>query len=179
MSFEIKVDSNAAQAAAQLKAFPAEMAAGLARALDHENELTIGHIQARKLSKRGPDTLGVVTNRFRSSVNRTEATVEGDVITSALGSNVAYAKIHEFGFDGDVEVKAHKRRIIALDRYERKGQRLVQTQSGLPGEIRAHSRHMRMPARAPFKTSLEERGPRYSRSLSAAILAAWNGGSPS
>lgn len=176
MSFEITITSNAAQAAAQLKAIPPAMVAGIAQALDRQNELTIGHIQAQKLSRRGPTTLGVISNRFRSSVNRTEASVEGDAITSALGSNVAYAKIHEFGFDGPEHVKSHKRRIIAFDRYERQGSRLVQTQSGIRGTVKAHTRHMRIAARRPFGSSLDERSAAYSSSISAALLTAWNGG---
>lgn len=176
MSFEITITNNAAQAAAQLQAIPPAMVAGIASALDRQNELTIGHIQAKKLSKRGPTTLGVISNRLRGSVNRTDASVEGDAITSGIGSNVGYARIHEFGFDGPEQVKAHKRRIIAFDRYERRGSRLVQTQSGIRGTIRAHTRHMRITARRPFGNSIDERSESYTSSISSALISAWKGG---
>lgn len=176
MSYEITITSNAAQAAAQLQAIPPAMVAGIASALDRQNDLTIGHIQAKKLSKRGPTTLGVISARLWKSVSRTLASVEGDAITSGIGSNVGYAKIHEFGFDGPEQVKAHKRRIIAFDRYARQGSRLVQTQSGIRGTIRAHTRHMRIAARRPFGSSLDERTAAYRSSISSALLTAWKGG---
>src|SRR4051812_17109033 len=104
MAFAIKIEDNAAAILAQVKAFPEAMAQSIARALDEQNELTVGHIQETKLSKRGPTTLGVIHNRLRLSVHRALAVVKGNTIDSAIGSNVVYAGVHEFGFDGEVQV---------------------------------------------------------------------------
>ena len=175
-SFDIQITSDAAAAAAQLKAFPEKMVAGIVRALDYLNEITVGYIQATKLSLRGPKTLGVISNRLRDSIRRTNAILTADGIESGIGSNVAYAGIHEFGFDGDEQVKSHKRRMIAFDRYEKKGSHFEQTQWGIKGTVRAFTRHMRMPARAYIRTSLQERSAEYTAEISSAILAAWQGG---
>lgn len=172
---QIRVSDNAAEVIRQLEQFPPAMAQALAAALDVENELTIGQIQARKLSRRGPTTLGVRTNRLRSSMSRAEATIAGTSILSSIGSNVVYAGVHEYGIDADVNVRAHRRRIIAHDRYEKRGRGFVQTQSGIKGLIAAHSRHMKLPARRYMGSTIEARTPNYTAALSAAIVTAWGG----
>lgn len=190
---QITVSENAAAVLRQVKTFPAEMAQGIARALDLQNELTVGHIQAKKLSRRGPTTLGVITNRLRSSVRPATAEVTGDTIESSIGTNVKYAGVHEYGFDGKVSVAAHTRRRFG-DRFsggskvvdtiaifntktgsisrQKKGK--VKYQTGV-SSVRAFTRHMRMPARPFLSTSLTERAANYTQAVSAAILTAWQG----
>jgi phage gpG-like protein len=175
----IQLTTNAAKVVAQIRQFPRAMRTAIATALNWENELTVGHIQRTKLSQRGPTTLAVRTNRLRLSARPSMAVITADGITSSIGSNVVYAGAHEYGVNKTVAVKAHKRRIIALDRYERRGRGFVQTQSGIKGVIRAHSMKMNLPARAMFRTGIEERAPNYSRRISRAIVTAWQGGSPS
>jgi hypothetical protein len=180
MSLAINITTNAAQTAAQMRAAPKRMVRGIIKALDRENELTTGHIQATKLSQRGPTTLGVVTNRLRKSARPSKAVEVSDGITSSIGSNVKYAGAHEDGVQKTVQVKAHKRRIIAFDRYRRTaGGNFIKTQSGLPGQIRAHSMRMNLPARHMFRTGITERTANYTASVSAAIMLAWQGGSTS
>lgn len=176
MSFTIQLDSNAAQVAQQVKRFPPAMLEAIARALDLENELTVGHIQRTKLSRRGPTTLGVVSNRLRSSARRTEARVYADGVESSLGSNVVYAGVHEFGYTGPARVNAFMRKNPAGDLFRvgpRGGRR--QVASGI-SRVKAHTRNLRLPARAMFQTGLEERTANYTRSVSAAIVQAWQGG---
>ena len=79
------------------------------RLMDLENELTVGHIQKDYLSARGPMTLGVVTYRLRGSIRPSRSYPDGQGARSSIGSNVVYAGPHEFGFDGTVQVPAHKR----------------------------------------------------------------------
>jgi len=64
----IRIESNAAEVVKRLGQFPPAMQAAIGATLNRENELTVGDIQASKLSHRGPRTLGVVTNRLRSSL---------------------------------------------------------------------------------------------------------------
>lgn len=60
-----------------------------------------------------------------------------------FGSNVKYFFIHEFGFSGDVPVKAHSRK---------NGQ-----------NVRAHSRFVNVQAREPMQTEL--RHPRTAEAI--------------
>jgi hypothetical protein len=82
----------------------------LLRAVDQEDQLTVSHIQQRYLSKRGPDTLGVVSNRLRGSLWASKARVIGGMIVASIGSNVVYLAPHEYGFDGPIQVRAFTRR---------------------------------------------------------------------
>jgi len=170
------------------------MAQAIAQGMDYENELTIGHAQARKLSRRSATTLGVVTNRLRSSLNQVSAVVSGNSVASSIGTNVAYAGAHEFGFVGQVQVKAFTRRRFGLrsaagafkvqdtvaqfdtktgkiSRFKKKKAR-YQT-----GEIpvRAHLRNVKTPERSFIRSSIRERLPDYGATLSARIVAAFRG----
>lgn len=183
---QIPIESNAGEVLRQLEAFPETMKTRIARALDLENELTVGHIVAKKLSRRGPRTLGVVTNRLRPSVRRTDAVVTDKTIESAIGTNVIYAGAHEFGFVGVVTVREHRARNRQVDLFQVGDQvlprwralsetrRKKKIASGIV-TVRAHRRSMNIPARAPIRTGISERVPSYTRSISAAILEAWEG----
>ena len=175
MSTEIQIASNAKEVLAQVQGFPKEMSAAIARTLDKQNELSVGYIQKTKLSQRGPTTLGVITNRLRGSIRKSNAVVRGDAVESAIGSNVAYAGVHEFGFDGTVNVKSFSRSNHRGDQFtvSKRGSR-KQTASGV-SFVRSFQRHMRMPARAPIQTGIAERSANYTEAISAAIVAAWEG----
>jgi phage gpG-like protein len=184
----IQVTDNAAQILAKLQNFPQAMATSVAKALDQENELTVGQIQIRKLSHKGPMTLGVVSARLWKSIVRTCAFVAGGAIISAIGSNVVYAGVHEFGFDGNVSVRAYVRRrlapVSAASRVDfnmitgRITRRLIKPkpreQLGLIS-VRAHTMHMHFPERAPIRSTIEERRADYCASVSQAIVNTWNG----
>ena len=68
-------------------------------------------------------------------------------------------------FDQQVQVRAHSRALTQVFGRPLRDPRTVQ--------VRAHSMHMRFPARAPFRTSAEERQQNYGQAISAAILTAW------
>jgi len=93
-AISIRMDPACERLLAAAKNFPV---AQLARAIDRENQFTVGYIQRNKLSLRGPTTLGVVTNRLRSSIRASKARWSGTEIESSIGSNLVYAGIHEFG----------------------------------------------------------------------------------
>jgi hypothetical protein len=90
----------------------------LCQTLDDQNEITIGVVKEKFLSSPGPNTLGVRTGLLRHSVNKIPATVSGNVLHSAVVSNVRYAAVHEFGFHGTVTVRAHSMRVALNDRYD-------------------------------------------------------------
>lgn len=173
---QIQITTNAQKILRELEAFPPEMLQAIAAALDQQNEGTIGSIRSRKLSRRGPTTLGVRSGRLWQSMSKANAQIAGNTVVSSIGSNVRYAGVHEFGFTGTVQVKAHRRRLIAFDRYERRGRGFVQVASGLPGQIRAHPRKMNIPARAYIRTTIDERSLAYTRAIGRAIVVAWEQG---
>lgn len=80
------------------------LATGLARGLQYAS----GIAQKDYLSGPRPAKLDVRTSRLRNSIS-TEVIAGGKKLTGRIGSNVAYAAFHEFGFHGDIRVPAHHR----------------------------------------------------------------------
>lgn len=177
VSVKIVLTPRAQQLLAAAPAWPLALKPAIVAAMDRQNELTTGYIQRTKLSVPGSRTLGVRTNRLRLSARPSKAVVSGDGILSAIGSNVKYAGVHEFGFDGTVKVRAFTRRQVSNDvvrgqgrrgfRARERGERV--TASGF-ARVKAHTRRMRFPARAMFRSGIEERLPNYSRAISGAIV---------
>jgi phage gpG-like protein len=187
-ALKIELTQQAKDVLAGLQNLPALIAASIALAMDEQNELTIGHIQQAHLTGRGPfpvaeHKLGVRTNRLRGSVRASAATVAGNKVDSAIGSNVIYAAIHEFG--GRIH---HPAREVKVRLHTDARGNLVR-QLGNSNLARfAKSTHKRfkeitsqgkaydvdMPERAPFRTGIDECAPHYGKSISAAIVGEWN-----
>lgn len=144
----------------------------IAQTLDLQNELTIGYAQKNKLSGPRPSVLGVITNRLRSSLRRNDATVSDGMVEGAIGTNVEYAAVHEYGFDGEVTVKSFVRKQRSRDLVKGKKQKLVS--SGV-AYVKSFTRHMRMPERSFIRSSISERLDDYNNALSAAVLDALGG----
>ncbi|HTJ77943.1 MAG TPA: hypothetical protein VL357_03030 [Rariglobus sp.] len=175
VDLQITLSPKAQALLANAQQFPMNLLKAVRTTLNYELGLAVGHIQKDRLTGKGPfpaadGRLGVRTNRLRQSVWQAPAQIAGNVITASIGSNVKYAAIHEYG--GAFQVKAHKRRIIAFDRYERRGRGLVKTQSGIRGAIKSYT--INFPARAPFRRGLEDRLPRIGQALSTAVVQAFN-----
>ncbi len=191
----------------QIKELPKRTQREMARAMDKQNELTIGVIARERMSQRGPSTLGVVTGRLRRSVSRSRARVFGHQIIGAIGTNVEYAGVHEFGFTGKVEIGQFTRRNRSGDIYSVRGAEvsrrmalrmgiLHQSQAGQQAResgrysfsrrkamevasgfavVKAHTREMKIPARAPIRRGIESRAVEYGKEFSAAIVRAVEG----
>ena len=91
---------------------PPAVLGAVCRALDEQNQLTIGEATSKRLSfpkegKATPEGLRVVTNRLRQSITAAKARVVGTQVVSGIGSNVRYFGPHEFGFTGAVQVRTH------------------------------------------------------------------------
>ncbi len=186
MPTQIKIDTNAEAIMARLRAAPPRMVAAIASALDLQNQLSVGIIDRERLSQRGPTTLGVVTNRLRGSIRASKAVANGTAITSAIGSNVVYAAVHEYGIDAMVTVREHTRKnphagkpgsaaVVTLDRKGHIIRRAARPPAPATVTIRAHQMHMKLPARAYIRGVLEQRAPQYSLAISDAIRATWEG----
>jgi phage gpG-like protein len=168
----IALTTNAQQVLAGLRAFPSRMAAGICSALDRENELTVAHIAEARMSQRGPTTLGRITSRLVRSVRRTRAVATATEVVSAIGSNVEYMGVHEFGFRGIVTVKKHVRRIASRDVRGVVDQKRRIVAKGV-AFVREHEREMDVPQRAPIRLGIEDRAAAYTASISSAIERAW------
>ena len=165
----VQISSNAQEVVRRLQQLPAAMLQAIARTLDLQNELTVGHVQATKLRMRGPDTLGVVSHRLWESVRPSAAVINGQAIESAIGSNVRYAGVHEFGFTGTEQVRAYTRRVTSA--FGRK------LKSATTASVGSHSRKANVRARRWLSRGIEERMPAYGKAISAAIVGAWEGSS--
>ena len=184
---KITLTSNAREILKQFEVLPARMMRGLAAALDLENEFTLGEVQKRRLSgPTTPTTLSVRTNRLRRSMNTGDsfniferATASGTVVSSAIGSNVRYAGVHEYGFDGEVMVPGHTRKNITRQSFKFGGKAVRRNVRGADINVGAHKRRVSIPARAYLRRTIEECIPNYERALSEAVVNAWNaGGNP-
>lgn len=106
------------------------------------------------------------TGTLRRSINRL---VTNDVngIVARIGTNVRYAAVHEYGFDGDVVVKGHVRKIAS--RSVGKGKN--QTVQGI-AFVSTYTRHMTMPERSFLRSTIIEMQPKIRADIKAAALEA-------
>lgn len=118
-----------------------ELAAGIGRA--------VLLVQVRSKEKLSDEVLHVRTGRLRRSVN-TQVTQAGDRVTGIVGTNVAYAAAHEYGFQGVVSVAESLRR----------------TKLGNTATVRAHDRHMNLPERSFLRSALRELQPEIRDEIS-------------
>lgn len=92
----------------------------------------------------------------------------GNYFTTAPGqahvrNDVKYAALHNRGFNGTVQVKAHRRRILAAQKVEsgrltKTGKMKMKTVHTVKGvsEVKAHSRKMNIPKRQFFPESTND-----------------------
>jgi hypothetical protein len=173
MTMRINLHTDAAAITSRLRSFPPRMEAALVREMDRQNELTTGYVQKTRLSARGPTTLGVVTNRLRKSLRPSRTIATGTELISSIGSNVAYLGPHEFGYRGPQFVRSYYRQVKSRNvRGTIDGKRKrVATGVAL---VKAHTREVDIPERAPLRRGIEERVPVYSRELSRVIVQEWS-----
>ena len=105
---KITAKPNFALIISALKNAPAAVMDAAGRALDWGLQGAVGIAMKEYLSGPRPARLGVRSGRLRGSLTR-KVTVTAEKVTGILGSNVPYAAFHEFGFNGQVQVKAHAR----------------------------------------------------------------------
>jgi phage gpG-like protein len=79
-----------------------ELPRAIKRGMDRALPVVAGRIVERRLSGKGPyppalHQLGEKTGRLRRSVRAESAVIRGNDVTGAIGSNVIYAPVHEFG----------------------------------------------------------------------------------
>lgn len=119
-----------------------------------------------KQDKLSGQVLHVRTGTLRRSINQ-KLLETGTGVYGQIGTNVKYAAIHEFGFDGVVNVEPHARR-SALQMSAKRSKRV----SKGDGEIfvQEHTRHMHMPKRSFLLSTLQDMAPEIRTTLRASIL---------
>lgn len=154
----------------RLRNAPAAVPRAIAQEMNLQNQLTIGHIVQRRMTGKGPfppseGRLGVKTGRLRGSLRATAAVVQGQTITSAIGTNVKYAGIHEFG--GTIPAYVITARNKKSLRFVIGGKVLFRKSVNHPAT--------EIPARAPIFRGIEDRAEQVGAALSGAALKALGG----
>ncbi len=93
--------------------------------------------------------LGVVSGRLRRDLHAEDAVLTENGVSGRIGAAVEYFGAHEIGFDGTVSVRAHQRRAHTIKK---------KNLSRLEQSVRAHTKRMKVPARRPLRTAIEEHG---------------------
>ena len=124
--------------------------------------LTIKLSAKVKSDKLSGQVLKTVTGRLRRSINHRMKVSRGE-ITGSVGTNVEYAAVHEFGFSGEVNVRAHLREMRqAWGRPITPRQVMVQ----------AHSRTANYPERSFLRSALKDMTPEVQKSFENEIYRA-------
>lgn len=126
--------------------------AELRKAVERQSIKLSSKVKAQKLSGQ---VLNVRTGRLRRSINyRIEE--QGARITGYVGTAVEYAKEHEFGFKGIVNIREHLRR----------------AKGGKPATVGAHSRNVNIRERSFLRSALAESMPDIRAALKRAAQGA-------
>ncbi|MGN6383653.1 MAG: hypothetical protein ACTHMK_13705 [Dyella sp.] len=114
------------------------------------------YVQTQKLSGQ---VLNRRTGRLRNSINSLVQEGPGSV-SAQVGTGVSYAKIHEYGFQGTVQVPAHTRMQTMAFGHPMQA-RLV--------NVRAHPMRVNLPERSFLRSSLREKAPEAIERIRVAV----------
>ena len=165
MSDQIIVSMRAEALLARLAGTSDRLQAGMRRTVERLSIVVQGDVKESKLSGQ---VLHVRSGTLRRSINRV-VTDDASGVFATVGTNVRYAAAHEYGFDGDVTVKAHTRRSVLQLAAKRKD-RVGKSEGAI--QVRQFTRHMHMPERSFLRSVLRERAPEIQQSLRAAAMEA-------
>lgn len=112
-----------------------------------------------KREKLSGQVLNVRTGRLRRSITQKVIDLSNGV-TGIVGTNVEYAAAHEYGFKGDVTVKAHLRMI-----------KMAFGKSISPKQvsIKTHTRKVDLPEKSFLRSALEEMRKEIKQDLEVSI----------
>jgi len=144
----------------RLRAMPPRIHAAIVASMQREMFALAAYVKAEKLTGQ---VLKTRTGTLRRKVNA-RVTETPETVTGQVGVKLAYAAIHEYGFDGSESVKAHTRTIHQAFGHPLAAPVVVQVQS--------FSRHMKMPERSYLRSALRERAPNIMAALELAAREA-------
>lgn len=153
--------------------------------MDKGGQIMLGKITQERFTGQGPypveeGRLGVRTNRLRGGLRVTPAVIDGQKVTAGMGSNVRYFGVHERGFDGTVEVRQFTRQVSGSQfakkenaispklRGKKKRAEALGTET-----VKAHSRHMHMPARYPMGHGIADHVEDLTSAISQELAGLW------
>lgn len=143
----------------RLRAIPDAVNSGLARAITKLGIDLQSKVQQDKLSGQ---VLAVRSGSLKSSIGmRIDQSTAG--ITATIFSDSNYARAHEFGFSGTVDVRASLRNI-----KEAFGRPISEKTIN----VQAHRRRMNLPERSFLRSAMEEMAPAISDEVEAAVREA-------
>jgi len=191
MSTQLKIQltPDAEKAVAGMQTLPVRVVNYIAAGMNQENKLTMTHVQRAHLNGTGPfppseHKLGVRSGHLWQSVNASAAVIAGNTVDTAIGSNILYAAVHEFG----ARIRMPARQQTIRHRLDARGNLVKQfgnsnllmfakkTHKRARKTIVAVGEHIiNMPERAPFRTGIQECAPNYTKTISAHIIEAWKG----
>jgi phage gpG-like protein len=122
-----------------------------------------GQVKSDKLTGQ---VLHVRSGTLRRSINQKLFETK-DGVYAQVGTNVKYAGIHEYGFNGVEHVSAHTRR-SALQFSVGRSKRARKSEGTI--NVRAFDRHMVMPKRSFLVSTLVEDRSEIETSIRAAII---------
>jgi hypothetical protein len=187
---------------AGVKQIPQKALQGIARGMDRANQLTVGVIQKDFLNfpKGGPTSpigLRHQSGHLKRSVRASKAVIVGESVISAIGSNVKYAGVHEYGFNGRVNIPAHTRKpgrsfLVGGKLVSQRTVRDLLTKAGkvrkkaglieVHGtraviiEVKAHTKVLKLPARSPIRRGIAFNLAQTKSIVSGEVVKAINGG---
>jgi hypothetical protein len=145
-----------AEALARLRAIPGAINAGVARAIAKLGIDLQRKVQEDELSGQ---TLNVRSGLLKSSID-VQIDQRADRTTATIFSDSGYARVHEFGFSGEVTVRASLRRI-----REAFGRPIAEKTIA----VGAHSRGISLPERSFLRSALEEMAPEIRDEVAATL----------
>jgi len=102
VSIKIAFTPDSLEALKKIAKFPSEWPQAIRRGLDTGLQLVRGKIQENRLSGTGPypvdeHRLGERKGLLRQSARAEPSVITGNKVVGSVGSNVFYAKVHEYG----------------------------------------------------------------------------------
>ncbi|STZ77348.1 hypothetical protein [Bergeriella denitrificans] len=143
--------------AAVLKSYSAGIDAQIEASIGRSVLMLQRYVVANKLSGQ---VLGKRTGNLRRSINQVVER-NGTKTVGMVKTNVRYGVAHEYGFSGAVSVKAHLRQIKQAFGRPLRESRSVQ--------IKAHSRHVKLPERSFLRSALRDLQPQIEADLQMAV----------
>jgi hypothetical protein len=167
MKLEIRITGNAM---IKLLEYPEAHMRAIAQGQALATEEVTAKIIPERLTGKGPfppseHRLGRVTHQYAMTTSASAPRTAGNTVTTGIGAEVSYVYIHEFGFEGEVEVPAHMRHRAGLSKRARKGAGDI--------AVRAYRRHMNLAARAPIQTGIAENIGTFVSRINEALQADW------
>lgn len=104
--------------------------------------------------------LNVRTGNLRRSIHQ-RVTNTGSAVIGEVNTNVRYGIAHEYGFAGNVNVKASLRQVKQAFGKPLKSPRYV--------HVRAHTRDVKLPERSFLRSALRDLTPKFADDLQKSI----------